>query len=141
MSPISHPFLVMKHPFAMTLVLATCCGLVAWVNFCAAQTISIPSATTNQPAQNPQAGQVQPPQQILGVPANVLTPQTTSGLSSISPLPSPGLSLGSVGRGLPGMPGGPPINTPVGARDPSSTYMRPPVVGPLFCDPSINITC
>ena len=33
-----------------------------------------------------------------------------------------------------GMQGGPPINAPVGARDPSAGYMRPPTVGPLFCD-------
>ena len=45
------------------------------------------------------------------------------------------------GRGLPGMPGGPPIKAPMGAQDPSTSYMRPPVIGPLFCDPSINIAC
>jgi len=130
----------MKYSFARTLAL-TACWLVAWANLCGAQTISVPGTPSNQPPQNPQAGQAQSPQQILGVPANVLTPQTTSGLSNTSPLPSPGLTLGSAGRGLPGMPGGPPINAPMGARDPSATYMRPSVVGPLFCDPSINITC
>ena len=43
--------------------------------------------------------------------------------------------------GLPGMQGGSPVNRPMGAQDPSADYMRPPVVGPLFCDPALNIPC
>ena len=74
-----------------------------------------------------------------GLPANVLTPATTSQLA-----PNPGVSSApftSAGRGLPGMQGGPPINGPVGAQDPSSGYMRPQTLGPLFCDPALNIQC
>ena len=35
-----------------------------------------------------------------------------------------GPSFGSAGRGLPGMPGGPNLNAPMGARDPSQTCVR-----------------
>ena len=71
-----------------------------------------------------------------GLPANVVTPATTNQLSS------GGAALsGGAGRGLPGMPGGPPLNGTLGARDPNSQYMRPPTVGPLFCDPAINLPC
>ncbi len=52
-----------------------------------------------------------------------------------------GKRFGSVGQGLPGMPGGPPINVPMGSQDPSSRYMRPPVIPPVLCDPAINIPC
>ena len=77
-----------------------------------------------------------------GLPANVVTPSTTNQLE-----PSPGArsrsgtTFGTVGRGLPGMPGGPPLNGFMGAQDPTADYMRPPSVGPLFCDPAINLPC
>jgi hypothetical protein len=76
-----------------------------------------------------------------GLPANVLTPSSTSQLA-----PNPGIRAApapftSAGRGLPGMQGGPPVNGPVGAQDPSSSFMRPPTIGPLFCDPALNIQC
>jgi hypothetical protein len=90
-----------------------------------------------------------PPNQPLsaptsGLPANILTPSTTNQLA-----PSTGAtasfertpSFGNAGRGLPGMPGGPPLKGPMGAQDPTADYMRPPVVGPLFCDPAVNISC
>jgi len=79
-----------------------------------------------------------------GLPANILTPATTNQLA-----PSTGAvtsfeqqrAFGSAGRGLPGMSGGPPLKAPMGAQDPTADYMRPPVVGPLFCDPAVNIPC
>ena len=79
-----------------------------------------------------------------GLPANILTPSTTNQLA-----PSTGQSasfqqpktFGSAGQGLPGMPGGSALNRPMGAQDPSADYMRPPIVGPLFCDPALNIPC
>ena len=78
-----------------------------------------------------------------GLPANVLTPATTSQLAPNTGARAPitGAPFSSAGRGLPGMPGGPPLNAPVGAQDPSAGYMRPPTVGPLFCDPALNIQC
>jgi hypothetical protein len=75
-----------------------------------------------------------------GLPANVLTPATTNQLE-------PGAGTGrfpvfsGAGRGLPGMPGGPALNSPLGARDPSAQYMRPPTVGPLLCDPAVDVLC
>ncbi|ULA61812.1 MAG: hypothetical protein LZF60_380024 [Nitrospira sp.] len=78
-----------------------------------------------------------------GLPANILTPSTTSQLA-----PNTGARANSgpppftsAGRGLPGMQGGPPLNAPMGAQDPSRSYMQPPTVGPLFCDPALNIQC
>lgn len=79
-----------------------------------------------------------------GLPANILTPSTTN---QLAPSTGPSTSFerpkafGSAGRGLPGMRGGPPLQSPMGAQDPTADYMRPPVVGPLFCDPAVNIPC
>jgi len=75
-----------------------------------------------------------------GLPANVITPATTNQLSSGGATGGSPV-FGGAGRGLPGMPGGPPLNGTLGARDPNSQYMRPPAVGPLFCDPAINLPC
>jgi len=77
-----------------------------------------------------------------GLPANILTPSTTSQLApSAGASPSIPPPFTSAGRGLPGMQGGPPLNAPMGAQDPSRNYMQPPTVGPLFCDPALNIQC
>jgi hypothetical protein len=76
-----------------------------------------------------------------GLPANVLTPATTNQLSPGGGTSGGAALFGGAGRGLPGMPGGPPLNGTLGARDPSTQYMRPPAVGPLFCDPAINLPC
>ena len=54
---------------------------------------------------------------------------------------SQGKSFGTVGQGLPGMTSGPALTAPMGSQDPSARYMRPTVIPPLFCDPSINIPC
>jgi hypothetical protein len=71
-----------------------------------------------------------------GLPANVLTPATTNQLEPGRPP-----LFSGAGLGLPGMPGGPPLTSPLGARDPSTQYMRPPTVGPLLCDPAIDVLC
>lgn len=76
-----------------------------------------------------------------GLPANVITPATTNQLSSGGGTAGGAAVFGGAGRGLPGMPGGPQLNGTLGARDPNSQYMRPPTVGPLFCDPAINLPC
>ncbi len=110
-----------------------------------AQTILPPSNATppNLAPQNTQGGsQIQSPG--FSVPATVTTGQTTPGFNS----PTSGLSTSttkstfiSAGKGLPGMPGGPRLGAAGGALDLSSDYMTPPVVGPLFCDPALNIPC
>lgn len=106
---------------------------------------TLPGGTIQQ--QNPQApspvtiSPIQPSSApTSGLPANVVTPATTTQETTAgAPGRAPGF-LGA-GRGLPGMPGGPPVNSPLGARDPSAQYMRPPTVGPLICDPAVDVAC
>lgn len=74
-----------------------------------------------------------------GLPANVTTSATTTQESAGAPAGTPVFT--GAGRGLPGMPGGPALNSPLGARDPAAQYMRPPTVGPLLCDPAVDILC
>lgn len=62
-----------------------------------------------------------------GISARIVTSSTTNRLAP---------NFRGAGRGLPGMPGGPPLNSSLGARDP-----RPPTVGPLFCDPVVDFPC
>lgn len=64
----------------------------------------------------------------------------TLGVGSI-PSSSLGKSFGTAGRGLPGMPGGPPVNSALGAQDPAGKYMRPSVIPPLLCDPAVDFPC
>ena len=110
-----------------------------------AQTGSLPSnsGSQNLAPQNTQGGsQIQSPG--FSVPANVTTSQTTVGLNfetNGASTSRPTSTFISAGRGLPGMPGGPPFGGAGGAFDRSSDYMTPPVIGPLFCDPAVNITC
>ena len=77
-----------------------------------------------------------------GVVSSTLSPQPTT-VQGIGAIPSSTKSgtLGSAGRGLPGMPGGPPIKGALGSQDPSSAYMRPPTIGALVCDPLIDGVC
>lgn len=77
-----------------------------------------------------------------GLPANILTPSTTSQLQPDSELrPRRSNIFNNAGRGLPGMSGGPPVKSPMGAQDPTADYMTPRGVGPLFCDPAVNVPC
>lgn len=133
----------MERPLtiAMVMVVGAFGGLIALTGSCLAQTITIQDGTQNQSPQNPQASQVQPPLPRLGVPGSIITPPTTPGLKSVPLTSSSGRSPAMAGRGLPGMSGGPPLKAPMGAQDVSASYMRPPVIGPLFCDPSMNIPC
>ncbi|BCA54704.1 hypothetical protein W02_18440 [Nitrospira sp. KM1] len=71
-----------------------------------------------------------------GTPAPTVAPGTGNAASS-----SVGKSFGTAGRGLPGMPGGPPLTGTLGGQDPSSQYMRPPTLPPVLCDPAVEIPC
>jgi len=111
---------------------------------CAAQAPATP------PAQNPLPNPLQgsaggPPPPIIpasglpGTPTPGVTTAATPPLGLAGPLlQGPGLTAfygqPPVGRGYPGMPGGPPLNSPVGALDPASRYMTPPAIGSLECD-------
>jgi len=127
-----------RHPLALSLLFVF--GALAVP--CGAQT---PPQTPTPPAVQNQAGQT--PQ--LALPSAA----TSAGGSTAGPtsVPAPGVGsstsssfgkrFGSAGQGLPGMLGGPSIKMPMGSQDPSSQYMRPPVIPPLFCDPAVNIPC
>ncbi len=105
----------------------------------------------------PQSNQLNPqnqPGQSLQSPGTIPIPNPLAQQSAISStasgasapqsntIPSSrGKSFGTIGQGLPGMTGGPALTAPMGSQDPSSRYMRPTVIPPLFCDPAINIPC
>jgi hypothetical protein len=97
----------------------------------------------NPAAQSPVTISPNPPGSAptSGLPANVLTPATTNQLEPAAGAPGRAPVFLGAGRGLPGMPGGPPVNSPMGARDPAAQYMRPPTVGPLICDPAVDVAC
>lgn len=106
------------------------------------------SQTTPAPA-NPQNPSTQSLQSGVDTSLSTVAPTTVLGTVGVTPLqgvasvPSsnrPG-SLRSAGQGLPGMPGGPPIRGSLGYQDPSSSYMRPPRIGPLVCDPAVDGVC
>lgn len=106
-----------------------------------AQTTSAPANPQNPSTQGLQAGvtvaQVPAPSAALGTDRSVPAIQGSASMASSSRRGS----LRSAGRGLPGMPGGPPLKGSLGYQDPASRYMRPPVIGPLFCDPSQDEMC
>jgi hypothetical protein len=104
---------------------------------------TLPGAPQNQQAAPPVTiSPIQPASApTSGLPANVLTPATTNQLEGGITAPGRSPVFSGAGRGLPGMPGGPPLNSSPGANDPSTRYMRPPTVGPLLCDPAVDIQC
>jgi hypothetical protein len=93
--------------------------------------VTAPRTITTPQVQSPSAP-------TSGLPANILTPATTN---QLAPSTGPITTFGGAGRGLPGMTGGPPLNGPMGAQDPTAGYMRPPTVGPLLCDPAVDMVC
>ena len=105
---------------------------------------TLPGTLQPQNQQTPSSITISPVQPASaptsGLPANVLTPATTNQLEPGGPSGRPPVFSGA-GRGLHGMPGGPALNSPLGARDPSAQYMRPPTVGPLLCDPAVDMLC
>ena len=134
----------MMHYLAVSalFVVGVLAGVGALAFPCSAQTPPPAPPVQNQANQPPQAGLI-PATPSAGVsgqanagPTSVPTPGVGSSASS-----GAGKRFGSAGQGLPGMPGGPPIRGSMGSQDPSSRYMRPPVIPPLLCDPAVNIPC
>ncbi len=110
----------------------------------------VPAAAQTTPGTAPPQNQptsplpTQPISPTPGVPAAVTTPSTTNQLApGAGPAASPQRvpTFSNAGRGLPGMLGGPPLKGTAGAQDPTADYMRPPVIGPLFCDPAVDLSC
>lgn len=96
----------------------------------------------NQPGQSLQApGTIPIPNPLAQQSAISSTVSGASAPQSNTVPSSQGKSFGTIGKGLPGMTGGPALTAPMGSQDPSSRYMRPTVIPPLFCDPAINIPC
>jgi hypothetical protein len=132
-SNINRRQIEMRHYLAMSVL----CIVVALANPCGAQTPPSGPPVQNQAIQTPEAD----PNAGVSGQANVgptSVPISRGGSSTSS---GAGKSFGSAGRGLPGMPSGPPIKGSMGYQDPSSRYMRPPAIPPLSCDPAINIPC
>ncbi|HEX9154382.1 MAG TPA: hypothetical protein VF819_02395 [Nitrospira sp.] len=107
-----------------------------------AQTSSPPPPSLQiQPAPTPHVGTTT---DVSGVTSSAAAAGPTAtpvpGVGTI-PSSSLGKTFGSAGRGLPGMPGGPPVSGTPGGQDPSSTWMRPSQIPPLLCDPAIDIPC
>ena len=96
----------------------------------------------NQPGSNLQApGTIPIPNPLAQQSAISSTASGASAPQSNTIPSSQGKSFGTIGQGLPGMTSGPTLTAPMGSQDPSSRYMRPTVIPPLFCDPAINIPC
>lgn len=108
---------------------------------CLAQTTPTPANPQIPATQSLQSG-VDTSASVTATTAAITPPTVTStqGVASIRSSSRPG-SLKSAGQGLPGMPGGPPIKGSLGYQDPASTYMRPPTIGPLLCDPLLEGFC
>lgn len=133
---------------AIALVAGALGGVSAIAGPCLAQTLSIPSSTQNEVALNPAAGSQlsTTPGTVTPVTPNLapqpgLTPGVAAPTSGVTQSSSAGNLFGAAGRGLPGMSGGSPLNAPMGAQDLSTRYMRPPVIGPLECDLSLDPAC
>jgi hypothetical protein len=129
-------FLTNRHELCR-LAISALLVVGALSNPCGAQTPSSAPPVQDQAVQTPQA---EPSAGVSGQanvgPTSVPNPGVGSSMSS-----SARKRLRSAGQGLPGMPGGPPIKGSMGSQDPSSRYMRPPVIPSLSCDPAVNIPC
>lgn len=111
-------------------------------SFVTAQTSPPTSTPQNQPGQNLQSPGTLPLQNPLAQQSSITATASGASAPQSNTIPSSqGKSFGTIGKGLPGMTGGPALTAPMGSQDPSSRYMRPLVIPPLFCDPSINIPC
>lgn len=90
---------------------------------------SLPSVPT------PQLPGMMIPGPVAGQAAGLVAPP------GLLPEATSGRIWSSVGRGLPGMPGGPPLTDRMGAEDPAARFMRPTVIGSLACDLGLDPEC
>ena len=136
----SHSRGILTHLNTRALVIALLC-VGSFVTQSMAQTSPTPANPQNPSTQSLQAG-VDTSSSAVATTTLGSSPSvaTTQGVASISSSSRQG-SLRSAGRGLPGMPGGPPIKGSMGYQDPSSSHMRPRTLGPLLCDPLVDGVC
>ena len=127
----------MPRVVLLTLLISTVC-----VSFAPAQTNPTPANPQNPSSSSLQSGLDPAGGTGTVSSAPVFSPSLVqgTGTGTIPSSSKPG-TLGSAGRGLPGMPGGPPIKGVLGSQDPSSAYMRPPTIGALVCDPMLDGVC
>ena len=140
----------MKLPLTAAMVVGILGGLSAMAIPCRAQAPATPPTqnAVPSPTQNSQGG---PPPPIIpgsgapGTPTPGVTTAATPQLGPVVGVISPGVTIfygpPPVGRGLPGMPGGPALNGPMGAQDLSGRYMSPPAIGPTVCDLATLASC
>jgi len=127
----------MQPSLTISLIAGVLGGLSAVAYPCAAQAPPSLPSTQSQTAQSPAIGSQLPSMpSTTPAPTPSVTPTPNLGQGSRAEKLSP-----SVGRGLSGMSGGPPLNAPMGAQDRASGYMTPPVLGPLICDQDLNPAC
>ena len=135
---------IMKSHLATAIAFGFFTGWSLLSSPCSAQAPATPP--TQNPLPNPAQGSaggpappVIPGSGLPGTPTPGVTTAATAPLAPASPvLQSPGITVfygqPPVGRGLPGMPGGPPLNAPIGSQDPAPRYMQPPAIGNVVCD-------
>lgn len=100
------------------------------------------SSSPNQPGQNLQSPGTIPIPNPFAQQSTISSTASGASAPQSNTIPSSqGKTFGTIGQGLPGMTGGPALTAPMGSQDPSSRYMRPTIIPPLFCDPAINIPC
>ena len=148
------PFIVSMQTVTMAHVVA--CGsrnkmacalsiLCLWAGMsaspCSSQTAPAPVAPQNPSQLSPQSNTTTSSSTVAPVTGVSGTEAAVSlGINPIGSSTRRG-SIQSAGQGLPGMPGGPPIKSQAGSQDPSPVYMRPQVIGPLLCDPLVDVVC
>ncbi len=102
-------------------------------------------AQTPPPTPQVQSQAVQIPQPAPSVgtsrPTNIGPPSAATSAAGFAKSSSVGKRFGSVGQGLPGMSGGPPIKGSMGYQDPSGRYMHPSEMPSVLCDPAVTVPC
>lgn len=111
--------------------------------FCVGSFVAPSMAQTTPTPANPQNPSTQSLQAGLDTSSAGIPPSVTTikGVASISSSSRFGFIAVGAGMGMQGMPGGPPIKGSLRYQDPASSYMRPPTLGPLVCNPLLDGVC
>ncbi|MCC2640140.1 MAG: exported protein of unknown function [Nitrospira sp.] len=137
-----HGWMIRQRRKPTVCILGVCASMLILPWVCAAQAPPLPSVQQRPPGQNPQPqGTVPLPNTITQSSSVSSTASGASAPQSVTVPSSLSKSFGTIGRGLPGMTGGPPLTAPMGSQDPSPGFMLPTTIPPLFCDPAVNIPC
>lgn len=134
--------LLKRGAFSVIRIILPACLIMLLVSVPSVQAQSSPSPANPQNPSSPSLLNSLDPSGGTGGSSSTRpsSPSTVQAAGIIPSSTKPG-TLASAGRGLPGMPGGPPIKGALGSQDPSSAYMRPAMIGALLCDPLIDGVC